>query len=105
MNCPKCGTMMRERERGDVIMDVCPDGHGIWLDGDELERLTVDRREYRQSHGYRDDDDDDDDDDWYYSRGGDRSDRPGSGRDMQGQPPRKKKSFLSSLMEGFGGEE
>ena len=67
MNCPKCGAMMRERERGDVIMDVCPSGDGIWLDGGELERLTNERREYVRSHpGYRPDDDDDDE--WYYRR-------------------------------------
>ncbi|HXH23234.1 MAG TPA: zf-TFIIB domain-containing protein [Dehalococcoidia bacterium] len=96
MNCPKCGAPMRERERGDVIMDVCPSGHGIWLDSGELERLTEQRREYVRSHpGYRPDDDDDDE--WYYRRG-DRGNR-----DQYGQP-RKKKGFLSTLMESFGGE-
>lgn len=108
MNCPKCNTLMRERERGDVIMDVCPEGHGIWLDGGELERLTQEKREYRQSHsGYRDDDDDDDE--WYYRRreGGPQHDYRGDYRGdpkYQGQPPKKKKSFLSTIMEGFGGE-
>jgi Zn-finger nucleic acid-binding protein len=99
MNCPKCGTMMRERERGDVIMDVCPEGHGIWLDGGELERLTNERRDYARSHpGYRYDDDDEDE--WHYRRreGDSRS------REQYGQPPKKKKGFLSSVMETFGGE-
>jgi Zn-finger nucleic acid-binding protein len=105
MNCPKCGVLMRERERGDVIMDVCPSGDGIWLDGGELERLTNERREYVRSHpGYRPDDDDDDE--WYYRRhegdGRDR-DRDRAYRDQYGQP-RKKKGFLSTLMENFGGE-
>jgi Zn-finger nucleic acid-binding protein len=92
---------MRERERGEVIMDVCPNGDGIWLDGGELERLTTERREYARSHpGYRPDDDDDDE--WYYHRR-DGEYRDGERRDRYGQP-RKKKGFLSTLMENFGGE-
>lgn len=40
MLCPKCETsMMHERERGDIVMDVCRDCGGVWLDKGELERL------------------------------------------------------------------
>jgi Zn-finger nucleic acid-binding protein len=103
MQCPKCGTAMREREKGDVIIDICPNCHGVWLDADELEKLEV--REQR----YYDDDDDDD-----YDRRGDRGygrereygrDREPeyqrSGGDRYGRP-QKKKGFLSNMFESFG---
>lgn len=73
MNCPKCGTAMRERERevGDgatrelVVIDVCPSCGGVWLDGGELEKLT-ELEGRRGRRGGRDDGDrgrgDDDDD-------------------------------------------
>jgi Zn-finger nucleic acid-binding protein len=85
---------MREREREDVVIDMCPAGHGIWLDRGELERLTAERRDYARGRpGYRYEDDDDDE--WHYRRrenGGSRN------------APGKKKGFLSSLMETIGGE-
>jgi Zn-finger nucleic acid-binding protein len=85
---------MRERERADIVMDVCPDGHGIWLDAGELERLTAERRDYARTHpGYRYEDDEDDE--WHYRR---RS------NGATGSIPRKRKGFLSSLMEGITGE-
>ena len=40
MLCPKCEvSLMHEREKGDVILDVCRECGGIWLDRGELERL------------------------------------------------------------------
>ena len=74
MNCPKCGNPMRERERdiGEgttreiVVIDVCPNCGGIWLDKGELEKLTAFERSYdsgRQRDRRNDDDDDGDDDD------------------------------------------
>ena len=70
MNCPKCQTPMRERERevdgGQVVvMDVCPSCSGIWLDHGELETLTrAESRYYDRGRGRdrdrRDDRDDDD---------------------------------------------
>jgi Zn-finger nucleic acid-binding protein len=73
MNCPKCGNVMREREReigaGStreiVIIDVCPNCGGIWLDKGELEKLA--EFELRNDGGSRrnrrDDDDEDDEGD------------------------------------------
>lgn len=97
MQCPKCQIMMREREKGDVIIDICPQCRGVWLDAGELEKLS--EREQR----YYDDDDDDD---------RDRRDR-GAGLDREGERaryeghsrPQKKRGFLSNLMEGFGGDD
>jgi Zn-finger nucleic acid-binding protein len=114
IKCPKCQITMREREQGDVIVDICPQCRGVWLDAGELEKLSV-----RESRYYDDDDDDDDyrrqpayrEDD--RARYGDRppyDDRPRY--DERGRDPRggqyygkpKKKGFLSSMMESFGGE-
>ena len=42
--CPKCGTTMETGEYAHcsrVLVDVCPDGHGMWLDGGELRALEV----------------------------------------------------------------
>ena len=46
---------MREREKGEIVIDICPQCRGVWLDAGELERLGE-----RESRYY----DDDDDDDW-----------------------------------------
>ena len=97
MNCPKCQVAMREREKDDLIIDVCPECRGVWLDAGELEKLSVRERGY-----YRDDDDDDrrreprpdlrprDDDP-------DRRDY-----DDRGYRPQKKKGFLSTIFESIG---
>jgi uncharacterized protein len=72
MQCPKCRVMMREREKGDITIDICPQCRGVWLDPGELEKLTV--REQR----YYDDDEWDDDRDSrreYGSRGPRESER------------------------------
>jgi Zn-finger nucleic acid-binding protein len=72
MNCPKCGNVMREREReigaGStrkiIIIDVCPNCGGIWLDKGELEKLTEfeGRNDGGSRRDRRNDNDDDDDD-------------------------------------------
>jgi Zn-finger nucleic acid-binding protein len=44
IECPKCGATMNvtEYERwSDIVVDVCPRGHGIWLDADELRALEA----------------------------------------------------------------
>lgn len=101
MNCPSCQTVMREREKESVIIDVCPNCKGMWLDHGELEKLVAiesDRGgKYRK---YYDDDDDDDD------RSRSSYSAPGSGNAPGAYPPqKKKKGFLSNLMESFGGED
>ena len=102
MNCPKCQTVMREREKEDVILDICPSCRGVWLDAGELEKLVAVEQSVYERRGWRYDDDDDDDD---YARGRGYSEGPG-GRpadyDQRGQRPRKKKSFLSNIFESFG---
>jgi Zn-finger nucleic acid-binding protein len=42
--CPKCGAEMAAQEYAHcsaVVIDVCPEGHGVWLDGGELRALEV----------------------------------------------------------------
>jgi Zn-finger nucleic acid-binding protein len=107
VQCPRCNISMREREKGDVVIDICPQCRGVWLDAGELERLGE-----RESRYY----DDDDDDDWekrsWQDRDPRRDDRrvqeyrgqPGGNNQQYQQRPHKKKGFLSGLMENFGGE-
>ena len=60
MFCPSCQNTLRERERNNVLLDVCPGCGGVWLDRGELEKLTTSERTYYRDH----DDNDADDDDW-----------------------------------------
>ena len=40
MRCPRCGGALRERKQGSVVIDVCDDCGGTWLDKGELELLA-----------------------------------------------------------------
>ncbi len=39
LECPKCHGVMRTYARGGLILDLCEDCRGIFLDSGELERL------------------------------------------------------------------
>ena len=44
LNCPKCSTQMDRREHGNcsqIMVDVCHDCQGIWLDSGEIQALEV----------------------------------------------------------------
>ena len=67
MLCPHCTTAMREVTKSGVLIDVCPDCKGTWLDRGELEKILNRAREVEQeweeerarySRPSRDDDDD-----------------------------------------------
>lgn len=48
MNCPVCNDMrMREVEKDGILIDVCPQCKGVWLDRGELEKLMSGVREIR----------------------------------------------------------
>lgn len=49
LQCPVCGTAMREIERFGVLVDICPSCKGVWLDRGELDKII----QYAQS-GYGD---------------------------------------------------
>ena len=97
---------MRERERDSgerevVVIDICPNCGGIWLDKGEIEKLTVAEERYYDSGRSRrangDDDDDHDDDD---------RDRRESGHEQQGghgQQRRRRGGFLGNILDSFGG--
>lgn len=40
MACPVCDVAMRQVEKVDVVMDVCPDCGGVWLDRDMVNRVS-----------------------------------------------------------------
>ena len=43
--CPRCGTELECQPLlsiDDVHYDKCPQGHGVWLDGGELNKITAD---------------------------------------------------------------
>ncbi len=42
MNCPRCDSVvLEERERDELIVDVCAKCRGVWLDRGELEKLIA----------------------------------------------------------------
>jgi uncharacterized protein len=44
VNCPKCHEQLERREYGycsQVFIDSCVNGHGVWLDKDELKELEI----------------------------------------------------------------
>lgn len=110
---------MREREKGDLIIDVCPQCQGIFLDHGEMEKLVAIEEKVYQRHGWRYDDDDDDDFDerrpresrgyapqqqGYAPQQQGSGDRRAAGYDSRSQQPypKKKKGFLSTVFETFG---
>ncbi|MCD9026521.1 zf-TFIIB domain-containing protein [Cohnella silvisoli] len=64
MNCPVCNNVrMREFEKMGVMIDICPDCKGVWLDRGELDKLmsgirevNQESNEHRKSDHYNDDD-------------------------------------------------
>lgn len=46
MKCPLCEVSMKEVERRGVLIDVCPECKGVWLDKGELEKLLLASREH-----------------------------------------------------------
>jgi Zn-finger nucleic acid-binding protein len=77
MNCPRCPSgRMSERPRDGIMIDVCTECRGVWLDRGELEKLIARAsREAEEDWPRReqtDVDHDDDDDDRGRRRGGKR---------------------------------
>ena len=49
MKCPVCDNVrMREVQKDDVLIDVCPDCKGVWLDRGELDKLMKGVHEMQQ---------------------------------------------------------
>ncbi|WP_106767141.1 zf-TFIIB domain-containing protein [Paenibacillus faecalis] len=48
MKCPVCNDVrLREVQKDDVMIDICPECKGVWLDRGELEKLMQEVREVR----------------------------------------------------------
>ena len=41
MKCPKCGADLKEKKFHSMVIDVCPDCNGTWMDAGELETLGM----------------------------------------------------------------
>lgn len=46
MRCPLCDVSMKEVERRGVLIDVCPECRGVWLDRGELDKLLATAERY-----------------------------------------------------------
>ena len=51
--CPRCGKLMEKRESHDTIVDMCPQGDGVWLDKGELERIQIVRERMEKTRPRR----------------------------------------------------
>lgn len=96
MNCPRCNnTVLDERERNGVVVDVCPSCRGVWLDRGELEKmLAFSQRELeaeRSRYGYERE-----------PPSSDRRGYPAGGRHPDGHRGHyRKKSWLENLGDIF----
>lgn len=49
MYCPVCDNVkMREVQKNDILIDICPACKGVWLDRGELDKLMEGVREVRE---------------------------------------------------------
>ncbi|GGA89595.1 TFIIB-type zinc ribbon-containing protein [Ornithinibacillus halotolerans] len=49
MNCPVCDNVrMKEVQKENVLIDICPNCKGVWLDRGELEKITTGLKEDRK---------------------------------------------------------
>jgi Zn-finger nucleic acid-binding protein len=109
MKCPRCETaLLQEQARDGIVIDVCAQCKGIWLDRGELERLIArsaqdmegavparDReRPHVGDHRSHDDHDGDRHDDRY------RSEQDGHGG-YGAHQPRRKRSWLEGITDIF----
>lgn len=104
MNCPVDNETLQMSERSGVEVDYCPRCRGIWLDRGELDKILerAEREFAVTSGGDRGDRDDDRDRDRDRDRDYDR-DRDRDYRSQQAPPRKKRKNFLSEMLE-FGGD-
>lgn len=93
MNCPRCeSSILAEKNRGGIAVDVCSQCRGIWLDRGELEKLISQAQAIDEQAQYDRRRDHDDDDDYrkgeYRHRDSHDHDDPPYG--AQGRPRRRR---------------
>ena len=91
MQCPVDGEVLAISNRESIEIDYCPKCRGVWLDRGELDKIIERSADDFAAPRGRDDDRD-------RSRDHDR-DRD---RERDFRKPKKKSSFLSSIMENLG---
>jgi Zn-finger nucleic acid-binding protein len=100
LHCPVDNEVLQMSERSGVEVDYCPRCRGVWLDRGELDKI-LDRAERELRPSGRDPEVDVDRDD---RRWRDDDDRNRSYSGDHGRPRKKRKNFLSEMLE-FGGDD
>lgn len=113
MKCPVCDETLREIQKHNVTVDICPGCKGIWLDRGELEKIlemasvdgqtTESRGEYARPEHIADDprmqSREKNEDDYHNKRDYDEHSRG------KAYPHKKKRgSWLGEIFDGFGGD-
>jgi Zn-finger nucleic acid-binding protein len=97
MKCPVCSDVrLREVEKNNVLIDVCPDCKGVWLDRGELDKLMTGIREVRNEYDRMERQLSNDD---KYERQTNNDDRSHNSQghheyDKHGKPYKKKKNMM-----------
>ena len=76
IKCPKCDVVMSEVSKLSILIDVCPDCMGVWLDKGELDKIIEKLKEeetnnlsgHRYKENYKQHHDDDDHDDYDHDK-------------------------------------
>lgn len=100
MKCPVCDARLREVNRRGVVVDVCPECKGVWLERGELEKLlevAAEEEDYLEDRGRRGPSSDEQERHRAYEDEWRR--RPQPYREQK-----KKSSWLSQILETVGGE-
>lgn len=107
MQCPVCDAKLRSVEKHGVEADICPDCKGIWLDRGELEKImqgVSDDVPVQRGSDRRDDVPRAREDEYRGEHRDDRHDEAhGHGKGSGSQGQKRKGSWLSDIMESFGG--
>ncbi|MGV3487057.1 MAG: zf-TFIIB domain-containing protein [Tuberibacillus sp.] len=95
MFCPVCDNVrMREVEREGVLIDICPNCKGVWLDRGELDKLLEEVRAIRQPFN-----------EWYHEHGDkdyhEHSDHYGDHKYKGHKKHKKKRSFFDMFDDMF----
>ena len=103
MKCPRCETaQLHEQTRDGIVIDVCAQCRGVWLDRGELERLvtraTQDMEQAAVARGggrggYEEQDDD--------RQEGLYSNRDAGNEDQDPRNPRRKRGWFESITDMF----
>jgi len=100
MNCPVCDAKLRTVEKNAVEVDICPDCKGIWLDRGELEKIV---EMAAGSAPARDEQRVGSEDRVSEDRHEKPHDEEHPEHGSKGEKPRRKGSWLTGIVESFGG--